>query len=191
MKFTIEDKDFSASTENFDLAKRLLEIVSKEHFADASKMTSAEIPNDKYLTITADDITIGGKSTTKYNGDPIWARNDCMEHVKNADKLFQKEHGAKLLEAHVVQANNVAGEPVADPQGLFVWVRCVFEVNGERKTSRWVFLSANSSVADCRSNCANDCGIGVRSNSAFRAGLFESAVLNMQSRDTATGIFED
>lgn len=178
MKFTIEDKDFSASTENFDLAKRLLEIVTKEHFASISKTISDDIPNNKYLTITADDITIGGKSTTKYNGDTIWARNDCMEHVKKADKLFQKEHGAKLLELHVVQANNVAGEPIQDPQGLFVWVRCVFEVNGERKKSRWVFQNAISSVAACRSNCANDCGSNVRYNSAFRAGLFESAVLN-------------
>lgn len=174
MKFIMEDKDFSASTENFDLAKRLLEIASKEHIADASKMTSAEIPNDKYLTITADDITIGGKSATKYNGDTIWARNDCMEHVKKADKLFQKEHGAKLLELHVVQANNVAGEPIQDPQGLFVWVRCVFEVNGERKKSRWVFLSAFSSVAGGGSGCADGCGIHVRLGSAFRAGLFGS-----------------
>ncbi len=40
--------------------------------------------------------------------------------------------------------------------------------------SRWVFLYALSSVADCRSNCANYCGGHVRSLSAFRAGLFGS-----------------
>ncbi len=40
--------------------------------------------------------------------------------------------------------------------------------------SRWVFRYAYSSVADCRSNCANYCGINVRNNSAFRAGLFGS-----------------
>lgn len=174
MKFTIEDKDFSASTENFDLAKRLLEIVTKEHFASISKTISDDIPNNKYLTITADDITIGGKSTTKYNGDPIWARNDCMEHVKKADKLFQKEHGASLVELHAVQANNVAGEPIPDTNGKYAWLRCVLDVNGEKKVTPWVFLHAYSSVADCGSSCAGYCGYDVRYSSAFRAGVFGS-----------------
>lgn len=178
MKFIIEDKDFSASTENFDLAKRLLEIVSKEHFADASKMTSAEIPNDKYLTITTDDITIGGKSTTEYKGNEIWSRNDCMKYVKEASKLFVKEHGASLAELHVVQTNNVAGKPIPDTNGKCAWFRCVFDVNGEKKVTPWVFLGPFSSVADCGSLCANYCGNYVRVSSAFRAGLFESAVLN-------------
>lgn len=184
MKITIEHESFTGTANNLKAAYALLDILnqpikdSTAHIADVSKTISEDIPNDKYLTITKDDVTIGGKSTTKYNGDPIWARNDCMEHVKKADKLFQKEHGAKLLELHVVQANNVAGEPVADPQGLFVWVRCVFEVNGERKTSRWVFCDAYSSVADCGSHCADGRGHVVRYSSAVRAGLFESAVLN-------------
>lgn len=187
MKFTIEHESFSGTTDNLKTAYALLDILNQSikdsavHITDISKIVSVDIsvdiPNNKYLTITKDDVTIWGKSTTKYNGDPIWERNACMEHVKNADKLFQKEHGAKLLELHVVQANNVAGEPVADPQGLFVWVRCVFEVNGERKTSRWVFLYALSSVADCRSLCANGCGLNVRCYSAIRAGLFKSAII--------------
>lgn len=187
MKITIEHESFTGTTNNLKTAYALLDILNKSikdsavHITDISKIVSVDIsvdiPNDKYLTITADDITIWGKSTTKYNGDPIWERNACMEHVKNADKLFQKEHGAKLLELHVVQANNVAGEPVADPQGLFVWVRCIFGVNGERKTSRWVFQNAYFSVADCRSICAANCGNNVRNSSAFRAGLFESAII--------------
>lgn len=174
MKFIIEDKDFSASTENFDLAKRLLEIVTKEHIADVSNMVSADIPNDKYLTITADDITIGDKSTTEYNGNEIFDRSDCLGYVKGVSELFVKEHGASLVELHVVQANNVAGEPIPDPEGLFCWLRGVFIINGERKTSRWVFRYASSSVADCGSNCALYCGYTVRSHSAFRAGLFGS-----------------
>ena len=40
--------------------------------------------------------------------------------------------------------------------------------------SRWVFRYANSSVADCGSYCARICGIYVRNNSAFRAGVFGS-----------------
>ena len=177
MKFTLETELIKAEATTVDTAIRLLNLLS-EPVPVLDNNNGDDLSADTYLTITANDITIGGKSTTKYNGDPIWARNDCMEHVKKADKLFQKEHGAKLLELHVVQANNVAGEPVADPQGLFVWVRCVFEVNGERKTSRWGFLNAFSSVADCGSHCASLCGRHVRSYSAFRAGLFESAVQN-------------
>lgn len=180
MKITIEHESFTGTANNLETAYALLDILnqpikgSASHIADARKTTPDDITNNKYLTITADDITIGGKSTTKYNDDTIWARNDCMEHVKKADKLFQKEHGAKLLELHVVQANNVAGEPIPDPQGLFVWIRCVFEVNGERKKSRWVFLYAVSSVAACGSSCAYSCGSRVRDLSAFRAGLFGS-----------------
>lgn len=40
--------------------------------------------------------------------------------------------------------------------------------------SRWVFRSAYSSVAVCRSNCANYCAHNVRSNSAFRTGVLGS-----------------
>jgi len=40
--------------------------------------------------------------------------------------------------------------------------------------SRWVFHYANSSVADCRTYCANYCGDYVRNYSAFRAGVFGS-----------------
>jgi len=39
--------------------------------------------------------------------------------------------------------------------------------------SRWVFQGANSSVADCRSLCANGCGSSVRS-AGFRGGVFGS-----------------
>ena len=40
--------------------------------------------------------------------------------------------------------------------------------------SRWAFRYAYSSVADCGSGCANDCGNGVLYHPAFRTGLFGS-----------------
>lgn len=40
--------------------------------------------------------------------------------------------------------------------------------------SRWVFRGATSSVADCWSYCAINCGYYVRSDSAFRGGVFGS-----------------
>lgn len=184
MKITIESKHFTGTADNLKTAYALLDMLnqpiecSDDHIASVNNMKSVDIPNDKYLTITANDITIGGKSTTEYNGNEIWSRNDCIEYVKEASELFEKECGASLAELHVVQANNVAGKPIPDTNGKYAWFRCVFDVNGEKKVTPWVFRNASSSVADCRSNCAYYCGSHVRHYSAFRAGLFESAVLN-------------
>lgn len=177
MKFTIETREFKADTESVAMARRLIDIIDNQPVPEISailKMETAEIPDDTYLTITADDITCGGKSVTEYNGNKIWARDDCMEYITDADKEFQQEHGARLVALHVVQANNMFDKPIPDPNGLYCWCRCVFDVNGQRKVSRWVFRIAYSSVADCRSYCANVCGNSVRYDSAFRAGLFGS-----------------
>lgn len=180
MKITIESKHFTGTADNLKTAYALLDILnqpiecSDDHIAEVSNMGAADIPNDKYLTITADDITIGGESTAEYNGNEIYNRDYCMEYVAEASKSFVNEHGASLEELHVVQANNVAGEPVPDAQGKYAWLRCVFNVNGERKFSRWVFQSANGSVADCGSYCAYNCGYPVRRYSSFRAGVFGS-----------------
>lgn len=141
---------------------------------ELEKEMAGDIPNDKYLTVTENDIAIGGEHTSKYNGTNIWDPEYCMECVREASKSFVKEHGASLEELHVVQANNITGEPIPDARGNYIWLRCVFNVNGERKISRWVFLYAYSSVADCGSNCASSCGNYVRDFSAFRAGVFGS-----------------
>ena len=187
MKITIEHESFTGTTNNLKTAYALLDILNKSikdsavHITDIRKIVSVDIsvdiPNNKYLTITKDDVTIGGKSTTKYNGNEIWSRNDCIEYVKEASELFEKECGASLAELHVVQANNVAGEPIPDTNGKCAWLRCVLDVNGEKKVTPWVFRRAHSSVAACRSNCAYYCGFSVRYDSAFRAGLFKSAII--------------
>lgn len=180
MKITIESKHFTGTADNLKTAYALLDILnqpiecSDDHIADASKTISSDIPNDKYLTITADDITIGGESTTEYNGNAILNRDDCIKYVKEASKSFVKEHGVSLEELHVVQANNIAREPVPDAQGKYTWLRCVFNVNGERKLSRWVFRYTFASVGACGSYCAYDCGNSVRYDATFRSGVFGS-----------------
>lgn len=176
MKITIQTDEFSAETGNVNMAINMLKFISDEPapITQPSASKTAEIPNDTYLTITADDITCGGKSVTEYNGQKISWRDDCMKYVRGANDLFKKEHNAELLELHVVQANNMFDNPMPDANGKFTWLRCVFKVNGERKLSRWVFRNAYGSVADCRSLCASSCGYDVRSNSAFRAGVFGS-----------------
>lgn len=190
MKFAIEHELLSASTDSIDIAFDILNLlkntktaitddhfadVSKkesERFADASKTISADIPNDKYLTITADDITIGGESTTEYNDRKIWSRDGCMEYVKDASELFTKEHGASLLELHVVQANNVAGNPIPDTNGKCAWLRCVFNANGVRRITPWIYYTTYGSVAACGSLCADDCGYYVRFDTSFRGSVF-------------------
>lgn len=181
MKFAIEHELLSASTDNIDIAFDILNLlknvkmaITDDHIANASNMVSADIPNDKYLTITADDITISGESTTEYNGNKIWSRNDCMEYIKDASDLFIKERGASLLELHVVQANNVAGNPIPDANGTNAWLRCVFDVNGERRISPWIYYYTYGSVADCGSHCALYCGNCVRYYTSFRGSVFGS-----------------
>lgn len=181
MKFAIEHELLSASTDNIDIAfdilnllKNVKTVTTDEHIADVSKTISADIPNDKYLTITADDITIGGESTTEYNGNKIWNRDECMEYVKDTSELFTKEHGAALLELQVVQANNIVGNPIPDANGKNVWLRCVFDVNGERRITPWIYYTTYGSVADCGSSCANFCGYNVRGSTSFRGSVFGS-----------------
>lgn len=180
MKITIESKHFSGTADNLKTAYALLDILnqpvecSDDHIADVSNMVSLDIPNDKYLTITADDITIGGESTTKYNGNKIWNRDGCMEYVKDASDLFTKEHGASLLELQVVQANNIVGNPIPDTNGKCAWLRCVFNANGVRRITPWIYYTTYGSVAGCGSGCASDCGGGVRNASSFRGSVFGS-----------------
>lgn len=176
MKITIEHEFFTGTANNLKTAYALLDILnqpvecSDEHNDDDSNMISA----DKYLTITAEDITIGGESTTEYNGNKILNRSGCMGYVKGSSELFVKEHGASLVQLHVVQTNNVAGKPIPDTNGKYAWLRCVFDVNSKKKVTPWMFLYANSSVADCESVCAGYCGYQILFNSTLRAGLFGS-----------------
>ena len=75
MKFTLETELIKAEATTVDTAIRLLNLLS-EPVPVLDNNNGDDLSADTYLTITANDITIGGKSTTKYNGDPIWARND-------------------------------------------------------------------------------------------------------------------
>ena len=149
-------------------------VIPPNLIADPSKMVLNDIPADKYLTITADDITIGGKSTTEYNGNEIWSRENCMKYVRDASNLFKKEYNAVLSQLYVVQANNVVGSPIPDTNGKCAWFRCVFNVNGQKRITPWIYCWSYGSVADCGSYCAISCGHYVRYDSSFRKSLFSS-----------------
>ncbi len=187
MKFTIEHELLNATTDNLHVAQSLLDILkqstkfeeittTKKDFGikidDVEEPTIDDISADKYLTITADDITIGGKSTTKYNGYDIWNRDMCMKYVQESSKLFFEEHGVSLLELHVVQTNNSVGNPMPDVNGKCCWLRCVFDVYGKQKTTPWVFIYDYGSAANCANFCAYRCAYYVRDYAAFRSALF-------------------
>jgi len=53
--------------------------------------------------------------------------------------------------------------------GKYCWCQMTHPVK-----SRWVFLSADGSVAACGSNCADYCGYFVRINASFRGSVFGS-----------------
>ena len=63
--------------------------------------------------------------------------------------------------------------PVSDPDesggGQYCYCKATHPV-----LSRWVFLSANGSSANCASNCASGCGYNVRYYAGFRSSMFGS-----------------
>lgn len=181
MKISIETQFLKAETDNLIIAFSLLEILDKwehnnpDHIADVSnmdspisKMETTEIPNDKYLTITANEITIGGEK--------IWDAEGAVCYFKESIPLFKQEHNIDVVELHCLQSSTVGqyatpGNPVPDTNGVYSWCRIKTR---DGRLSRWVFRYASSSVADCRSSCALYCGRDVWFNSAFRAGVFGS-----------------
>ncbi len=191
MKFTIEHELLNATTDNLHVAQSLLDILkqstkfeeittTKKDFGikidDVEEPTTDDIPADKYLTITENNIKCGGKFTKTYNGAEIWCIDDAIQYFKESIPLFKEESGLDVTELHVLQSSTEGkyaqpGNPVADPNGKCCWCRIKTK---DGKLSRWVFLYASGSVDDCRSSCANYCGAYVQGDSGFRGSVFGS-----------------
>ena len=150
--------------------------------ATISKMEIVEIPaenslTDKdYITITADDVLVGGESVREYNGEKIYNYYHLPAYFKEVRDEVAKQ-GIKLLEIHCLQSSTdgeyaKTGNPTPDKNGCFTWCRCVWEQDGKKRIGAWVFDYTFSSAAYCANLCANDCAFGVRSNAGFRAAVF-------------------
>ena len=141
---------------------------------------SAEIPDTEYITIKEDDVYVGGKPATEYNGKKIYNRYFCPAYFKEARDIIREEYGYELLEIHCLQSSTDGeyartGNPVADKNGTKCWVRCVYKnENGTPAASLWVFYNAYSSASGCANYCAYNCGNSVRYYSDMRSGLFGS-----------------
>lgn len=185
MKVTIEHPHLTATTDSWVIVSALANMRQSGAFAEPIPEINTDIPTDSnpdnipssaYLVITADAITCDGKPTNIYNGEEIWDAKNAICYFAESIRLFKQEHDIDVVELHCLQSSTVgeyakSDNPVPDTNGIYSWCRIKTK---DGRLSRWVFRSAYSSVADCRSYCAIFCGYFVRNGSAFRAGLFGS-----------------
>lgn len=172
--------------QNDELYKNLVDCITKlEAKLDNlqkgnSSIETTEIPDTEYVTITADDVLVGGKSATEYHGQKIFNLYFCPAYFKGARDIIREEYGCELLEIHCLQSSTdgeyaKSGTPIADSQGTKCWCRIKYkDKKGVPAVSLWVFGSTYGSTSECASGCTIYCGYYVRSRSGFRAGLFGS-----------------
>lgn len=129
-----------------------------------------------YITITADDVLVGGESVCEYNGEKIYNYYHLPAYFKEI-RDDVAEQGIKLLEIHCLQSSTdgeyaKTGNPTPDKNGCSAWCRCVWEKDGEKHTGAWVFDYTYGSAAFCAYYCAYYCADGVRSIASFRSAVF-------------------
>ena len=138
------------------------------------------ITDKDYITITADDVLVGGESVREYNGQDIYNYYHLLAYFKEIRDMMQEKE-IRLLEIHCLQSSTdgefvKTGNPIPDKNGCNAWCRVVWEDNhGNKTTGSWVFYDSYSSAADCAGRCADRCADGVRIYSAFRAAVFGAA----------------
>lgn len=134
------------------------------------------ITNKDFITITADDVLVGGESVREYNGEKIYNFYHLPAYFKEIrDDVAEK--GIKLLEIHCLQSSTdgeyaKTGNPIPDKNGCSAWCRCVWEKDGEKHIGAWVFSSTYGSAANCASRCAGNCASYVRNDASFRSAVF-------------------
>ncbi len=154
--------------------EKLQSIVSKTEKVESCL---ENMPTDKdFITITADDILVGGESVREYNGKKIYNYYHLPAYFKEIrDDVAEK--GIKLLRIHCLQSSTDGeyaekGNPTPDKNGCSAWCRCVWEKDGKIHIGAWVFNDAFGSAADCACDCADNCADGVRYYAGFRAAVF-------------------
>lgn len=141
------------------------------------EMAAENSPTDKdYITITADDVLVGGESVREYNGEEIYNYYHLPAYFKEIRDGVAKQ-GIKLLEIHCLQSSTdgeyaETGNPTPDKNGCSAWCRCVWEKDGEKHIGSWVFYITYSSAAYCAYYCAYSCAYYVRGYASFRSALF-------------------
>lgn len=154
--------------------EKLQSIVSKTEKVESCLKN---MPTNKdFITITADDVLVGGESVREYNGEKIYNYYHLPAYFKEIrDDVAEK--GIKLLEIHCLQSSTDGeyaekGNPTPDKKGCSAWCRRVWEKDGEKHIGAWVFRNTFGSAAGCASGCADVCAYNVRSSAGFRAAVF-------------------
>ena len=156
--------------------EKMQSIVCKNMQTDAESCLENVPTNKDFITITADDVLVGGESVRKYNGEKIYNYYHLPAYFKEIrDDVAEK--GIKLLEIHCLQSSTdgeyaKTGNPTPDKNGCSVWCRCVWEKDGEKHIGAWVFIYTYGSAANCAYYCADLCAYYVRPNASFRAAVF-------------------
>lgn len=173
----IKELDFESNTS--DILSKVNEIIRFYNSIKSEKKVT-NIPDTEYVTITADDVLVGGKSVTEYHGQKIYNLYHCPAYFKEARDLICEENGCELLEIHCLQSSTEGewlktGNPVADKKGVNCWVRIKFkDTDRAERVSLWAFYDTYSSASECASDCSNRCGAHVLNFSSLRSALFGS-----------------
>lgn len=140
----------------------------------------AEIPNTEYVTITADDVYVGGEPAIKYHDENIYRPYLCVAFFKEARDIIREEYGYELLEIHALQSSTEGewtktGNPIPDKNGTCAWIRVKYK-NKENivVSSLWAFNYDYGNASNCASDCTDYCGFRVRHAADLRGGLFGS-----------------
>lgn len=157
--------------------KQIDELQMKNNTVKSIEVHDGIMPTDKdFITITADDVLVGGESVREYNGEKIYNYYHLPAYFKEIrDDVAEK--GIKLLEIHCLQSSTdgeyaKTGNPTPDKNGCYAWCRCVWEKDGEKHTGCWVFIGSNGSAGNCADVCAYGCAGHVRGSAGFRAAVF-------------------
>jgi hypothetical protein len=189
-QITLQDL-FNKMDENFDrmwaeftdLQEKLTQITGNNS-ENSTQNSKNDIPDTEYVTITADDVLVGGESATEYHGEKIYNLYHCPAYFKEARDIIREENSCELLEIHCLQSSTEGewlktGNPVADKNGEKCWIRIKFkDMAGAERVSLWAFDDTFSSDSVCASGCAFYCGGSVRDGASLRAGLFGSVGVN-------------
>lgn len=155
---------------------------SKMEQSDTESRPENALTNKDYITITANDVLVGGESATEYNGEKIYNLYHLPAYFKELRDIVREEYNVELLEIQCMQSSTQGtypeqGNPVPDKSGVYSWCRCVWKNKDGNTVSplAWVFRADRGSASACAYYCATNCAYAARFYSAFRAALFLGA----------------
>ena len=122
---------------------------------------------DDTIAIVLDPM-IGG-STNSYNADLFeWSTTFSYGTVFGIATCVDTAGSSNQVVAELKSSDGTVATG-GERSGRYCWCQMTHPAR-----SRWVFRYAFGSVANCGSNCANDCGYYVRNDSGCRSAVFGS-----------------